>query len=55
MLYSIENGKDLRITTKNTLTEAIKYALNDKNAKEIFEFNDVDTEIERGCVWKRNK
>lgn len=54
MLYSIETGRDTRITTRDNLEEAIKYAKLDEDAKEIFEFNDEDTEIIGGCVWTKS-
>ena len=49
-MFSIENGNDCRIKTEKYLTDALKYVETDENAKEIFEFNDEDTEC-LGCVW----
>ena len=43
-MFSIENGNDCRIKTEKYLTDALKYVETDENAKEIFEFNDDDTE-----------
>lgn len=49
-MFSVEDGKDNRIITKKCFTDAVKYAETDSEAKEIFEFNDKDTEC-LGCVW----
>ena len=52
-MFSIENGNDCRIKTEKYLTDALKYVETDENVKEIFEFNDEDTEC-LGCVWSRD-
>ena len=52
-MFSIENGNDCRIKKEKYLTDALKYIETDENAKEIFEFNDEDTEC-LGCVWSKN-
>lgn len=51
-MFLIENGNDCRIRTEKYFIDALKYVETDENAKEIFEFNDEDTEL-LGCVWKR--
>lgn len=51
-MFSIENGNDCRIRTEKYFIDALKYVKTDENAKEIFEFNDEDTEL-LGCVWER--
>lgn len=53
-MFSIENGNDCRIRTEKYLSDALKYVETDENAKEIFEFNDEDTEL-LGCVWSRRE
>ena len=52
-MFSIENGNDCRIKTEKYLTDALKYVETDENAKEIFEFNDEDTEC-LCLVWSRD-
>ena len=52
-MFSIENGNDCRIKTEKYLTDALKYVERDENAKEIFEFNDEDTEC-LCLVWSRD-
>lgn len=52
-MFSIENGEDCRMKTEKCLADALKYVETDEKAKEIFEFNDEDTEC-LGCVWSRN-
>lgn len=51
-MFSIENGNDCRIRVEKYFIDALEYAENDESVKEIFEFNDEDTEC-LGCVWKR--
>lgn len=53
-MFSIENGNDCRIRTEKYFIDALKYVETDENAKEIFEFNDEDTEL-LGCVWNRDR
>lgn len=53
-MFSVENGNDCRIRTEKYLSDALKYVETDENAKEIFEFNDEDTEL-LGCVWSRKE
>lgn len=51
-MFSVEDGSDNRIKTEKYYIEAVNYAETDDNAKEIFEFNDEDTEC-LGCVWNK--
>lgn len=53
-MFSIENGNDCRIRIEKYFIDALKYVETDENAKEIFEFNDEDTEC-LGCVWSRKQ
>ena len=52
-MFSIENGNDCRIKTEKYLTDALNYVETDETAKEIFEFNDEDTEC-LCLVWSRD-
>lgn len=54
-IFSVErSSQESRGFSHERFKDALKYVEIDENAKEIFEFNDEDTEL-LGCVWSRDR
>ncbi len=53
-MFSLEDGKENRIRIEQYYINALEYTKYDENVKEIFEFDNEDTEC-FGCVWKRSE